>query len=127
MWILSLILIIAITYESYRFLPKYIRFRNENHLCKAVMTEFTGKTLLNSFGVLPKLNYTIDDVKYEMIIPISSSFVTVDNPVIGNEILIYYNPNDPSECVMKADFKVLVQVFVTIIVYYMSIYLLINS
>jgi hypothetical protein len=28
---------------------------------------------------------------------------------------------------MKADFKVLVQVFVTIIVYYMSIYLLINS
>jgi len=124
MWILSVVAVILITLRGYKFLPKYIIIRKKRQFCDAVMMSF--KPSKGSFGVIPKLSYIIDSVEYKMITPISSSFVTVDNPVVGNEIVIYYNPKKPSECVMKADFKVLAQILITIFVYCISIYMIMH-
>ncbi len=124
MWVIGIVSGIFLSFDLYKFLPKYLVFRFRNKKCFALIEDLTtAKWVLGSF---PKVTYEVSGKKYKLITPFYSNFISTNDDVIGNKIFIYYNPKDPSECVIKADFKVLVQVLVTIFVYFISIYMIIN-
>ena len=124
MWILGIVSAIFLSFDLYKFLPKYLIFRFGNKKCFALIQDLTmAKWVLGSF---PKVNYEVSGKKYKLIVPFHSIFISINDDSVGNEILIYYNPKNPSECVMKADFKVLLQVLITIFVYFGTIYLIMN-
>jgi len=125
MWFIGIISAIFLSLDLFKFLPKYLIFRFGNKKCFALIEDLTmAKWVLGSF---PKVTYEVSGKKYKLITPFHSNFISTNDDVVGNEILIYYNPNNPSECVMKADFMVLLQILVTVFVYYISIYMIIQS
>lgn len=125
MKILSIIAVIYITFESYKFLPKYFRLRFKGIKCDGEILELVNSQW--SFGVLPKVKYQVEDRYYKLIIPIHSSFVARNNFYIGNKVQLFVNPKNLSECVVKSDLLVLAQIIVAAFLYSIGFYFFLNE
>lgn len=122
MCIVSLILVLVITYEGYKILPKYLFLRKRGVLLDANISKL--QPIIGSFGVIPKVNYKINNIEYQSILPVYSSFFAQNNYIVGNRVQVLINPKKNEECVIKSDKLFFLQGMITILIYSAFVYFL---
>lgn len=126
--IFVLVFVCLITYDTIPFVLKYIRIRKEGNKTKAQIISIKHATKGRA-GLVPLLNYQINDKDFKGITPLYSSFTSsIYGAEIreGKEIEIFYNSKQPDECIILNDKNVLVQILFFLLVYVLFIFVILN-
>ncbi len=108
MAIIFIILISLISYEIKCYFPVYFRLRLKGISVKA---DIVGEKI-STFGLIPIVSYDLNGVKYEKITPIESGIAS-RSAFPEKDIFIYLDIENPEQCVINSDNKVIIYTLLT--------------